>query len=60
MNFSEILKHEVQGFSAEVQWLKKPMLVYGKNMPRNNQCTELIKNCPEKVKNYPEKKPAQN
>ena len=39
--------------------IKKPMLAYGKNMPKNNQfsvlCPELIKNCPEKVKNYPEK-----
>ena len=44
MNFSEILKHEVQGISDEV---------------KNNQisvlCPELIKNFPEKVKNYPEK-----
>ena len=41
--------------------IKKPMLAYGKNMPKNNQfsvlCPELIKNCQEKVKNYPEKKP---
>ena len=39
------------------------MLVYGENMPKNNQfyvlCPELIKNYPEKVKNYPEKKLAQ-
>ena len=30
VNFSEILKHEVQFFSAEVQWLKKALLAYGK------------------------------
>ena len=64
VNFSEILKHEVQGISGKVQWLKKPMLAYGKDMSKNNHfsvlCPELIKNCPEKVKNYPEKKPAQN
>ena len=52
VNFSEILKHEVQGISAEVQWLKKTMLAYGKNMHKNNQfsvlCPELIKNCPKK------------
>ena len=36
VNFSEILKLEVQDISGEVQWLKKPMLAYGKNMPKNN------------------------
>ena len=46
-------------FQGKCNDLKKPMLTYGKNMPKNNQfsvlCPELIKNCPEKVKNYPEK-----
>ena len=32
--FSEILKHEVQGISGDVQRLKKSMLTYGKNMPK--------------------------
>ena len=57
VNFSEILKHEVQGISGEVQRLKTPMLAYSKNMSKNNQFSAL---CPELIKNCPEKKSAQN
>ena len=56
VNFSEILKHEVQGISGRVQWLKKPMLAYGKNMPKNNQfsvlCKEKVKNTCPKLRNF--------
>ena len=59
----------MQGICGQVHWLRKPMLAYGKNMPRNNQFSvfwpELIKNYPEnkfcpKLRNfYPEKKVTQ-
>ena len=46
----------VQALSAVYLWpsalTKKPMLAYGKNMPRNNQFSVF---CPEKIKYHPEK-----
>ena len=42
----------MQSICGQVHWLKKPVLAYGKNMPRNNQFSVF---CPEKIKYYPEK-----
>ena len=64
VNFSKIFKHRVQGFYHQVHWLKKPMLAYGKNKPRNNQfygfflsrkskILPKIKICPISLKIYP-------
>ena len=50
---SENFKHQVQGIYGQVHWLKKPMLAYGKRLPRNNQFSVF---CPKKIKYYPENK----
>ena len=55
--FSKIFKHQAQGICGQLHQLKKPMLAYGENMPRNNQFFWFF--CPEKIKYYPEKKSAQ-
>ena len=58
VNFSEILKLEVQDISGEGQWLKRPMLAYGKNMPKNNSVSVL---CPELIlKKVKKKLPRKN
>ena len=53
--FSKIFKHQMQGICDQVHWLKKPMLAYGKHLPRNNQFCFL----PRKNKILPRKKSAQ-
>ena len=65
VTFSNIFKHQVQGICGQVHWLKKPMLDYGKNMPRNNQFSVFLseknkilprkKNLPTFLKNLPKK-----
>ena len=46
----------MQGICGQVNWLKKPMLAYGKSLPRNNEFSLF---CPEKMQYYPEKKSVQ-
>ena len=65
VSFSKILKLRVQGFYHQVHWLKKPILAYGINMPRNNQISVFLprkrksitqnKNLPNFFKNLPQK-----